>query len=132
MWPAATKSGHINHSTLKKQHVWALKLSGVRRFVLYAFRHTLATRLGPHVDAWTLCKIMGWSSLSVAMRYILDQVLEAISTLGGHNSGHTGHKQELQPEARSMETTEGQGKNWRARRDSNSRPIAPEAIALSS
>jgi hypothetical protein len=27
-------------------------------------------RIAPHVDAWTLCKIMGWASLSVAMRYI--------------------------------------------------------------
>jgi integrase len=64
----------------------ALKLSGVRPFVLYAFRHTFATRLGPHVDAWTLCKLMGWSSLSVAMRYIHpshEQVLQAISALGG-------------------------------------------------
>jgi hypothetical protein len=27
-------------------------------------------RIAPHVDAWTFCKIMGWASLSVAMRYI--------------------------------------------------------------
>ena len=32
------------------------------------------------MDAWTLCKIMGWSSLAVAMRYIHpdeNKVLEA-------------------------------------------------------
>ena len=32
------------------------------------------------MDAWTLCKIMGWSSLAVAMRYIHpseQRVLEA-------------------------------------------------------
>jgi hypothetical protein len=32
------------------------------------------------MDAWTLCKIMGWSSLAVAMRYIHpseERVLEA-------------------------------------------------------
>src|SRR5262249_23184916 len=62
VWPAPTKSGHIDHSTLKKAHTRALKLSGVRHFVLYSLRHTFATRIAPHVDAWTLCKIMGWAS----------------------------------------------------------------------
>ena len=98
VWPSATKSGHINHSTLKKQHQGALRLSGVRPFVLYSLRHSFATRLAPHVDAWTLCKIMGWASLSVAMRYIHpseDRVLEAISQLGGHNSGHNDHPRNL-------------------------------------
>lgn len=92
VWPAATKSGHIDHSTLKKQHTRTLKLSGVRPFLLYSLRHSFATRLAPHVDVWTLCKIMGWSSLSVAMRYIHpseDRVLQAISGLHGHNSGHS-------------------------------------------
>src|SRR5437867_4453004 len=68
VWPAPTKSGHIDHSTLKKAHARALKLCGVRPFVLYSLRHSFATRLAPGVDAWTLCKIMGWASLSVAMR----------------------------------------------------------------
>jgi integrase len=92
VWPAPTKSGHIDHSTLKKAHARALKLSGVRPFVIYSLRHSFATRVAPHVDAWTLCKIMGWASLSVAMRYIHpsdERVLEAISVLGGHNSGHS-------------------------------------------
>ena len=92
IWPAPTKNGHIGHSTLKKQHTHALKLSGVLSFLLYSLRHSFATRIAPHVDAWTLCKIMGWASLSVAMRYIHpsdERVLEAISGLGGHNSGHS-------------------------------------------
>src|SRR5581483_7620272 len=62
VWVAPTKTGHIDHSTLKKQHARALKLSGVRAFVLYSLRHSFATRIAPHVDAWTLCKIMGWAS----------------------------------------------------------------------
>jgi hypothetical protein len=76
-----------------------MRLSGVRPFVIYSTRHTFATRIAPRVDAWTLCKIMGWSSLSVAMRYIHpsdERVLGALSLsdahnapqLGGHNSGH--------------------------------------------
>ncbi|MBV9624768.1 MAG: tyrosine-type recombinase/integrase [Acidobacteria bacterium] len=98
IWSAPTRSGHIDHSTLKKQHVRALKLSGVRPFVLYSLRHSFATRLAPHVDAWTLCKIMGWASLSVAMRYIHpsdERVLQAVSVLGGHNSGHSEKLREL-------------------------------------
>lgn len=51
VWPSQTKSGHIGHSTLKKQHRNALRLSGVRPFVVYSLRHTFATRVAPHVDA---------------------------------------------------------------------------------
>jgi len=57
--PAPTKSEHIDHSTLKKQHRRAIQLSGVRPFVLYSLRHSFATRISPNVDAWTLCKVMG-------------------------------------------------------------------------
>ena len=38
--------------------------------MIYSLRHTFATRIAPYVDAWTLCTIMGWASLSVAMKYI--------------------------------------------------------------
>jgi hypothetical protein len=98
MWPPPTRSGHIDHSTLKKQHCRALQLSGVRPFVLYSLRHSFATRIAPLVDAWSLCKIMGCSSLSVAMTYIHpsgDRVLDAFSGLGGHNFGHTALRTEL-------------------------------------
>ena len=109
IWPAPTKSGHIDHSTLKKQHARALNLSGVRPFLLYSLRHSFATRLAPHVDAWTLCKIMGWTSLSVAMRYIHpsdERVLEAISGLGRHNSGHSEDLKKLPAFAESGQITE--------------------------
>jgi integrase len=92
IWPAPTRAGHVDRSSLKKQHEKALRLSGVPPFVLYSLRHTFATRIAPHVDAWTLCKIMGWASLSVAMRYIHpsdERVLAAISGLSGHKIGHT-------------------------------------------
>jgi hypothetical protein len=32
-----------------------------------------ATRIAPHADPWSLCKIMGWASLSVAMVYVHPQ-----------------------------------------------------------
>lgn len=37
VWPAPTKSGHIDHSSLKKQHVKALKISGGRPSFYTAF-----------------------------------------------------------------------------------------------
>ena len=91
IFEAATKTGHIDHSTLKKQHRKALKASKVRSFLLYNLRHSFATRIAPHVDASTLCKIMGWASLSVAMVYVHaseDQVLAAFSDMSGQENGH--------------------------------------------
>jgi integrase len=90
IFETATKTGHIDHSTVKKAHRKALKLSRVRPFLLYNLRHSFATRIAPHVDAWTLCKIMGWASLSVAMVYVHaseDQVLAAFSDLGSQENG---------------------------------------------
>jgi len=64
VWPAPTKTGHVDHSSLKKRHVKALKLSGVRCFVLYSLRHTFLTRLGESgCDAWTLERVAGHSSV---------------------------------------------------------------------
>jgi integrase len=90
-----SKSGHMTHSTLRKAHSRAQKLSNVEPFPLYSLRHTFATRLAlsPRMDAWTLCKIMGWSSLAVAMRYIHpseEKVLEAFGQKPGLNE--TGDK----------------------------------------
>jgi integrase len=71
VWTAATASGHIEPSTVKKQHQRALRLSGVRPFVLYAFRHTFLTRLGEAgCDAWTLARIAGHSSIAMSARYV--------------------------------------------------------------
>ena len=98
VFPAPTMSGHIEHWTLKKQHRKALAKSGVRNFLLYSLRHTFATKIAPRVDAWTLCRIMGWASLSVAMTYVHaqdDRVLAAFSgqeAKGGHEFGHTADK----------------------------------------
>ena len=56
---------------MKKQHQRALKLSGVRPFVLYSLRHTFLTRLGEAgCDAWTLARIAGHSSIAMSARYV--------------------------------------------------------------
>jgi integrase len=96
IWPAPTKTGHINHSSLKKQHNKAIKLSGVRAFVLYSLRHTFLTRLGESgCDAWTLARVAGHSSVAISSRYVHpseDAVLAAMSRLGGHNFGHSANR----------------------------------------
>jgi integrase len=93
LWPAPTHSGHMEGSSIKKQHANALKASKVRPFVLYSLRHTFLTRLGESgCDAWTLARIAGHSSVAMSMRYVHpseDAVLTAMSRLGGHNIGHT-------------------------------------------
>jgi integrase len=146
VWPAPTQSGRIDHSSLKKQHARAFrtanengrehKLRPLKPFVLYSFRHTFLTRLGEAgCDAWTLARIAGHSSVAISTRYVHpseDAVLAAMSRLGGHNSRHSDEMPKLLAKSESLETAEPEGENWRARRDSNSRPIAPEAIALSS
>jgi integrase len=93
VWPAPTRSGHLESSSLKKQHRKALKLSAVRPFVLYSLRHTFLTRLGESgCDAWTLARIAGHSSIAMSTRYVhpsADAVLAAVERLGGHKIGHS-------------------------------------------
>ena len=96
VWCAPTQSEHFEKSTLKKQHKKALKLSGVRSFVLYSLRHTFLTRLGESgCDAWTLARIAGHSSVAMSARYVHpseDAVLAALDRLSGHNIGHSGNE----------------------------------------
>ena len=93
VWTAPTRSGHIEPSSLKKQHSKALKLSKVRAFVLYSLRHTFLTRLGQSgCDVWTLARIAGHSSIAISARYVHpseDAVLGAMERLSGHNSRHS-------------------------------------------
>jgi len=93
VWPAQSRSGHVESCSLKRQHRRALQSSGVRTFVLYNLRHTFLTRLGESgCDAWTLARIAGHSSVGIPARYVHpsdDAVLNAISRLGGHKIRHT-------------------------------------------
>jgi integrase len=93
IWSAPTQSGHIEPSSLKKQHRRALSDSRVRQFVLYSLRHTFLTRLGESgCDAWTLARIAGHSSISISARYVHpseDAVLCAVEKLSRHRIGHS-------------------------------------------
>jgi integrase len=95
VWPAPTKSGHLDHSSLKKQHARAFRVLNeeakrnnqavLNPFVLYSLRHTFLTRLAESgCDAWTLARIAGWSDISISKRYVHpsdDAVLNALSRM---------------------------------------------------
>ena len=152
VWPAPTRCGHVNHASLKKQHIRAFKTANAKAtktaaesgakpglltpWVLYSFRHTFLTRLGESgCDAWSLARIAGHSSIAMSSRYVHpseEAIQNAMSRLGGHKIGHSQKSTEITKEAKAPQAVEGTEELWRARRDSNSRPIAPEAIALSS
>jgi integrase len=106
VWVAPTHSGHVESSSLKKQHAKAFKTleevaakskeKAIRPFVLYSLRHTFLTRLGESgCDAWTLARIAGHSNVSMSSRYVHpseDAVLTAMAKLGGHKIGHSSNQ----------------------------------------
>jgi integrase len=98
VWLAPTRSGHLESSSIKKQHAKALVASKVRPFVLYSLRHTFLTRLGESgCDAWTLARIAGHSSVAMSTRYVHpseDAVFAALEKLGGHKIGHNEESEE--------------------------------------
>jgi len=108
VFPAPTMSGHIEPSSLKKQHAKAVsEATRILReetqdpkrvfvgFELYTLRHTCLTRWAPHMDPWTLAYLAGHRDMNITKRYvhpqeqtILDAMEKARGVKGGHNSGH--------------------------------------------
>jgi len=74
VFPAPTRSGHIEKSSLKKQHPKACTLAKVAEFPLYTFRHTCLTRWAAHMDPYTLGYLAGHSDFSTTRRYVHPQV----------------------------------------------------------
>jgi integrase len=71
VFPAPTRSGHIETSSYKKQRFAALKACGVTAFVPYSLRHTCLTRWAPaRMDPFTLKYLAGHKSLNTTMRDI--------------------------------------------------------------
>ena len=101
VWPARTRSGHLEGSSIKKQHAKALGSSKVRPFVLYSLRHTFLTRLGESgCYAWTLARIAGHSSVAMSTRYVHpseDAVFTALEKLSGHKIRHNEESEETTP-----------------------------------
>lgn len=89
IFPAPTRSGHIEGSTLKKQHAAALKTSGVAPFVLYTFRHTCITRWAKHMGPFTLHVLAWHTDMNTTKSYVhpsegdireaMDRVLSAVA-----------------------------------------------------
>jgi len=109
VFPAQTKSGHIESSSLKKQHMKVIaegtrilrEESGsedrkLEPFELYTLRHTCLTRWAPHMDPWTLAYLAGHRDMNITKRYVhpqeqtIRQAMErARSAPSGHTSRHT-------------------------------------------
>lgn len=112
LFPAPTKSGHIEPSSLKKQHANAIEeATRLRRkqeedesvvfqgFELYTLRHTCLTRWAPHMDPWTLAYLAGHRDMSITKRYIHPEeetIRKAMDRArGGHKSGHKGQERQV-------------------------------------
>jgi integrase len=96
VFPAPTRSGHMEKSTLKKQHPKAYRFAKVAAFSLYTFRHTCLTRWAEYMDPFTLAYLAGHSDFSTTRRYVHPQaetvraaMERARSARGRHNSGHS-------------------------------------------
>lgn len=85
-----SKSGHIEPSSLRRQHLKACELACVPRFDVYTLRHTFLTRMAPVMDPWSLSYVAGHSSMSITKRYVHpqpDTIRDAIArghALAGH------------------------------------------------
>jgi integrase len=81
VFPARTTSGHIEQSSLKKQHPKACKMAGIDYFPLYTFRHTCLTLWSGYMDPYTLAYFAGHSDFATTRRYVhpnLDKGREAM------------------------------------------------------
>jgi integrase len=108
VFPAPTQGGHIEKSSLRKQHAKTVsKATRLLReetgdpkrafegFELYVLRHTCLTRWAPHMDPWTLAYLAGHRDMNITKRYvhpqekpILDAMEKARVAKGGHKFGH--------------------------------------------
>jgi integrase len=104
VFPAPTRSGHIEKSSLKKQHPKAFELAKVSNFPLYTFRHTCLTRWAAYMDPYTLGYLAGHSDFATTRRYVHPQahtIMEAIerarNAQGGHKTGHRSETADQSP-----------------------------------
>ncbi len=92
VFPAPTRSGHIEKSSLKKQHPKACTLAKVAEFPLYTFRHTCLTRWAAHMDPYTLGYLAGHSDFSTTRRYVHPQVHTVREAIERARNGNDGAK----------------------------------------
>lgn len=97
VFPAATKSGHIEKSSLRKQHAKACELADVPAFDLYTARHTALMRWAPHMDPYVLAKVAGHSDFSTTKRYVHPQTETVLAAMERARKAQTGHKSDTMP-----------------------------------
>jgi integrase len=97
VFPAPTRSGHVEKSTFKRAHLKASEMAMVDRFPLYTFRHTCLTRWAAFMDPFTLAYLARHSDFSTTRRYVhpqaqtvRDAIERAREARGPHKSGHNG------------------------------------------
>jgi integrase len=92
IFPAETRSGHIETFTLKKEHATAPRNSKVAAFVPYDLRYTCLTRWAKVMDPFTLKKLAGHADLNTTMRYVhlndADVRVAMEKVEGGRKNGH--------------------------------------------
>jgi len=107
IFPAPTATGHIEKSTLKKQHKKALATAKVEPFTLYTFRHTRMTRWAAFMDPYTLAYLAGHSDFSTTRRYVHPQAGTIKAAMerarGGHRIGIVKAKRPWAPSLRPSE-----------------------------
>lgn len=116
VFPAPTKSGHIEPSSLKKQHIKAIaeatrilreetrkKDAQFALFELYTLRHTCLTRWAPQMDPWTLAYLAGHRDMNITKRYVHPQEQTIRAAMDrvheekrGHTLGHTAKSADLE------------------------------------
>jgi integrase len=98
-------------TSLNHQHIKIRRLLGLSEdFVIHSLRHTMLTRLGEAgVDAFTIMKIAGHSSITVSQRYVhpspesLERAFERLESL----NANAGRRSEAMLEATTVSTTVG-------------------------
>jgi integrase len=71
IFPADTKSGQAEQSSVKKQHAAALETSKVEPFVIYSLRHTCLARWAESgMNPYELMRRAGHADLATTMRYV--------------------------------------------------------------
>jgi integrase len=140
VFPASTKSGHIGQSSLKRPHAKACARAGLEHLPPYTFRHTCLTRWASHMDPYTLAYFAGHSDFGTTRRYVHPNLESGKAAMeraqaaqGGYKNGHAAYQSDgREDQGTSRKTLSAEDLEWYARVDSNHRPFAPEANALSS
>jgi hypothetical protein len=85
------------------------------------------------MDPWALAYLAGHRDMAITKRYTHPQTDALREAKVGHTFGHTPNVAENIPAAEEPPSEkESKELGWRARRDSNPRPIGSKPIALSS